>query len=312
MRHLPTVLAMAAMLWVPAASAERFRTGDLIIAFTVGDGFDVPATGKICEFSPDGLLVQEFYAGGVLAFDLKFSPSGILHAAGGSQILRFASDGTPLTPLHGPSGDFMFSLAFDRNGRLFATTLYGRVVRFGADGTLLGGTSLSGVLDTKWADLGADQCTLYHLRNPLPQIGRFDVCTNTSSAPLATTLGDSGRTLLVLADGTLLVSGYAGEMYRVRQDGTVLRHYATHANAYARDSSPNFVWVNTGAKVAKFDLENDVFATVPFDAGVGVVSGITVVGADVPTIPALSPLVLTLAGLILAVSAVARLHMSGS
>jgi hypothetical protein len=310
MRFVATGFLVVALLWTPAASAATFRPGDIIVAGAVeGDGFFPTLTGKIREFAPDGTLVQEFYSGVAVPLDLKFSPSGILHAAGGGSIIRFASDGSLLAPLLGPSpGYFMHSLAFDRSGRLFATTVGGSVLRFGSDGSQQGVISLPGVLDTEWADLGRDQCTHYHIRSPLPQIGRFDVCTNTSLAPLPTTLDDFGLTLLVLSDGTLLVSGYDG-LYRIKEDGTVLRHYGTLAIAYARDTSPNFVWVVTHNKVAKFDLQNDVFATVPFDAGVDNIFGIAVVGADVPTIPALSPLLFMFLGLVLASVAVLRLRM---
>ena len=166
-------------------------------------------------------------------------------------------------------------------------------------------------MNTQWADLGRDNCTLYHFGVPGLDIGRANVCNNTILSPLLTVLNDFGRTLLVLSDDTLLVSTDHGDMYHIKNDGTVLRHYATHAIAYGRDSSPNFAWVVTVGNVAKFDLQDDVFVSVPFDAGVGVVSGITVVGADVQGIPVLTPRLLMFFGLVLAVSAVMRLHTSG-
>ncbi|MEA2236267.1 MAG: hypothetical protein QOC81_991 [Thermoanaerobaculia bacterium] len=140
------------------------------------------------------------------------------------------------------------------------------------------------------------------------QIGRFDVCHNTMLTPLSAPLGDTGRTLLVLSDGTLLASTFFADMYRVGTDGTILRHYATHAVPFGRDVSPNFVWVSFLGGAAKFDLQNDVIAAGPFDVGTGTISGIAVVGADVQAIPALSPLVLALLALAAAIAALLRLR----
>ena len=306
MRRASIVVFLTAIAWTHSLAAAAFREGDVVVAGYVGDGVFAPAVGKIREFAPDGSLVQEFSKS---AFDLKFSPAGVLHGASGGGVIRIASDGTLLTPLLAPTPEVLHWLAFNRAGELFAATPYGSVVRFGGDGSARGTIMLPGVSNTEGIDLGGDQCTLYYLRRPPPQIGRYDVCTNTSLAPLPTVLGDTGRTLLVLVDGTLFVTGFHGDMYRISADGTVLRHYATHALAYARDANPNFIWITTGASsFAKFDLQNDVLAAGPFNAGVDDITGIAIVGADVQSIPILTPYLLVFFGFVLACAAALRLR----
>jgi hypothetical protein len=317
MRRLASaVFALIGSFWAFDAMPAVFHSGDIIVSTGTADAPDIvnAVTYSIRQFAPDGTLIQEFYlhdsgVDGIGAADLKFNPQGILYAAAGPVVLRFANDGSVLPPFAGPSTDDPInSLAFARSGDLFATTYRGAVLKFGSDGTY---HLVSGQTDAPtWADLGIDQCTLYRFR---AEIGRFDVCTNTLQAPLTTELGDSARTLLVLTDGTLLASTAHADMYRIQPDGTVLRHYGTHAVAYARDFSPNFVWVSLGLQFAKFDLQNDVIAAGPFDSGVrgfsaGVV-GITIVGADVQTIPTLSPLLLVFLALGVAVCALVKLRM---
>jgi len=101
-------------------------------------------------------------------------------------------------------------------------------------------------------------------------------------------------------------------MYSLGRDGTILRHYDTHARAYARDLSPNFVWVSFGRTFAKFDLQQDIVVSGPYDSGVtgfsAGISGIAIVGDDVAAIPALSPLSLAFLALTVAISAIVRLR----
>jgi len=260
-------IAIAALL-ISLSSGQTalaaFHRGDVIVSTEVAGFFDpnggTPGTGIVRQFAPDGSLVAQLFSqldGG--PSDLKFSPQGVLHGAAGRSILRFAPDGSMLSPLVAPTGDatdLMESLAFTRAGVLFATTQYGTVLKFGSDGSFQGVIAGQSGAPT-WADLSIDQCTLYRLR---AQIGRLDVCGGALLTPLPAQLGDFGRTLLVLPDGTLLASTDHADMYRVRPDGSIMRHYATHALAFARDLSPNFVWVSLGAQFAKFDLENDVIA----------------------------------------------------
>ena len=302
------LLALTVSLSTLPAVSATFRPGDIIVSTSMDNPPDqFGFTGRIRQFAPDGTLIQEFFSSGVTgAADLKFSPDGILHGAAGQVIFRFANDGTMLAPLQAPSpAYFLVSLAFARSGDLYATTYDGRVLKFGRDGSAPVVVSAQ-TSSLTWADLDIDQCTLYRFR---AEIGRLNVCTNTVLAPLPTQLGVLGRTLLVLPDGTLLASTAQSDMYRIATDGTVLRHYATHAIAFSRDLSSNFVWVSLGSQFAKFDLQNDVIAAGPFDTGAGEVGGIAIVGADVAAIPALSPILLALLALAVATSAIVRLRM---
>ena len=310
-RGLIAALALIVSVWVTPAAFAVFHPGDIIVGGVVvrDVGVGVQYTGKIRQFAPDGSLIQEFYSGDGYTVDLKFSPSGILYGAGGNIVFRFANDGSMLTPLIARPYQ-MKSLAFARSGDLFATTGDGAVVKFGSDGSQQGVMPL-GTDGSAWADLGMDQCTLYFCSSL--HIGRFNLCNNTILPLLPTTLEHSGYTLLVLPDGTLLASTNRREMYHIQQDGTVLRRYSTQAIAYARDISPNFVWVGSGVGFAKFDLQNDVIAAGPFDHGIvgGISAGITgiaIVGADVQAIPALSPLLLALLALAVAIAALLRLR----
>ena len=84
-------LVAFALLCAPSVTlATAFRTGDIIVATSEGDGFIVPFTYKIRELAPDGALIQEF---GDFGLDMRFSSSGILHVAALTEIERFASDG---------------------------------------------------------------------------------------------------------------------------------------------------------------------------------------------------------------------------
>jgi hypothetical protein len=308
-------MAIAALL-VSLSSGRTalaaFHRGDIIVStvelVSVDPTNGAVYTGTIRQFAPDGSLVaQLFSTENGIASDLKFSPQGILHGAAGLNVLRFARDGSMLSPLVAPTGDptdGVVSLAFTRAGVLFAPTQYGKVLKFGSDGSFQGVISAQ-TTDISWTDLSPDQCTLYLL---MVQIGRLDVCGGTSLPPLSTQLGDFGRTLLTLPDGTLLASTNHSDMYRLRPDGSIMRHYATHAVAYGRDLSPNFVWVSLGSQFAKFDLQNDVIAVGPFNTGAGGIVGIAVVDADVAAIPTLFPLLLAFLALAVAVSALLRLR----
>lgn len=298
----------AAVLLTPHVTATAFRTGDIIVATAEGDPFLGQDTYQIREIAPDGVLIQEFP--NYLGLGMRFSPSGILHVAALTEIERFASDGSELPPIANPlPGDSIHSLAFDHSGNLFAGTAGGNVLAFGSDGTFRAAYPV-GQASTSWIDLGPDDCTIYFLN--VSHIGRFDVCTHTPLSTLPTVLGGSfGYTLLVLPDGTLLASTVPAGMSLIRQDGTVLRSYNTHAIAYALDIDPNFVWVNYQGKLAKFDLRNDGIVAGPFVNGEGI-RGAAVVGATPQTIPALSPLGLMFVGLILAASGLVRLQMSGA
>ena len=303
------IVALLVSLLSEQAALAAFHRGDIIVS-TVILNFVGPNgssyTGTIRQFAPAGSLISQFYSqenGG--ASDLKFSPSGVLHGAAGTAVLRFANDGSMLSPLVAPSTSYLItSLAFTRSGVLFATTQGGEVVKFAGDGSSLGLISGQSQAPT-WADLSIDQCTLYGLT---VQIRRLDVCGGTLLVPLTPPLGDFGRTLLVLPDRTLLASTSHADMYRVRSDGSILRHYATHAVAFSRDLSPNFVWVAVGARFAKFDLENDVIASGPFNTDAEGIIGITVVDADAQSIPEFSPVVLMLLVLVVVAFALSRLR----
>jgi hypothetical protein len=214
-----------------------------------------------------------------------------------------------LTPINAPLYQ-MKCLDFDRSGNLFATSGGGYVVKFGSDGSQQGVIVLSSTNSTEWADLGPDRCTLYHRTGPVGQIGRFNVCNNTAMVPLQTQLTNSCFTLLALSDGTLLASTTDFEMYLIAQNGTILRHYGINGIAYARDLSPNFVWISTGIGFAKLDLQSGAIVAGPFSPGPGGVTGIVVVGADADaaSIPTLSPLLLALLALAVTVSALLRLR----
>ena len=304
------ITALIVALWTPAAISETFHIGDVIVSTVIAnDPNIVPFKGAIRQFGPDGVMIREVFAGDYTAADIKFSPQGILHAAAGSAVLRFTSDGSALFPLQALSAVYVIqSLAFSDSGELYATV--GDALKFGPDGDQQAIIPLQ--TQSRWADLGIDQCTLFHLRGSPISIGRFDVCNHLLLTPLPTQLGDSGRTLLVLRDGSLLASTSHSDIYRIGQDGTILRHYTTHAVAYARDISPSFVWVALGQKFAKLDLQNDVIVAGPFDSGpigmFGSISGIAVVGADASTIPALSPMLLALLALGVAIFAILRLR----
>jgi hypothetical protein len=316
-RYALVIATMVGSLMQSRAAIAAFRPGDIIVGGSIPavGGFPGVETGKLRQFAPDGTLIQEFYSVPGTTIDVKFSPSGVLHTsntAGGFTIARFANDASQLPSLTAPTTSSFHSLAFDRAGDLFASTREGVVVKFGNSPPDL--IPLEPVSFTsEWVDLDSDQCTLYYLRDAALPIGRFDVCAHTMLSPLPTAINASGpTTLLVLADNTLLVSAFGGGVYRIRQDGTLLRHYTTFAIAYGRDADPRFVWVAlpgvVHSAVAKLDLQNDVFAAGPFEAGIDV-TGIAIVGADAPSsIPALSPLLLALLALCVSVSAVMRMR----
>ncbi|MEA2236269.1 MAG: hypothetical protein QOC81_993 [Thermoanaerobaculia bacterium] len=302
---------LSASLWGTPAAFATFHPGEIIVSTVEGpvnEPNPLAFVGKIRRFGPDGTLIEELFSGdNIGADDLKFSPQGILHGAAGTIVLRFADNGSTLPPLQPAStGYFMHSLAFARSGRLFATSPDGAVLKFDSAGNPAGVSSL-GTGVSSWADLGLDQCTLFFLTSPASRIGRFDTCSGTLSSPLQTTV-NLDRTLLVLADGTLLASTNQSDMYRIGLDGAVLRHYSTHASAYARDTNPNFVWVMVLGKFAKFDLTGDVITAGPFDVGTGSITGIAIVGADVQSIPAFAPLLQLILSVALAISAVLRLR----
>jgi hypothetical protein len=308
------VLALALFVAASPVAVAGFRPGDIIVAGYIppAGGYPGTETGKLRQFASDGTFVQEFYSREGTTIDVKFSPAGVLHTAGAYAVARFANDTSQLPSFTAPSPYASHSLAFARSGDLFATTREGVVVKFANGPPEL--MSLEPVPFTSdWADLGPDQCTLYYLRDYALPIGRFDVCTHAMLSPLPTVINASGiTTLLVLADNTLLVSAFGGGIYRIRQDGTVLRHYTTFAIAYGRDADPRFVWVAlpgvVHSAVAKLDLQNDVFAAGPFEAGIDV-TGIAIVGADAPSsIPALSPVLLALLALCVSVSALLRMR----
>jgi hypothetical protein len=308
-RYAFVITTLVGSLTLSPAAIAGFRAGDIIVAGSIGPpSFPGIETGKLRQFAADGTFVQEFYSVLGTTIDVKFSPSGILHTsntAGGFTIARFANDASQLSSLTAPTTSSFHSLAFARSGDLFAATREGVVVKFGNSPPEL--MPLEPVSFTSdWVDLGPDQCTLFYLRSYAARIGRFDVCTRTMLSPLPTTLNSSGISLLVLFDGSLLVSTNLGTMYHIQQDGTVLRQYNTNAVAYGRDPDPRYVWVSYGSQVARFDLQNDVFAAGPFETGIGV-TGIAIVGADVPSsIPALSFVLLALLALCISVSAVLR------
>ncbi|MEA2235967.1 MAG: hypothetical protein QOC81_691 [Thermoanaerobaculia bacterium] len=307
-RRTIVLVSIVLFLWSAADAIAAFHAGDIIVSsIDIGDPL-IFWKSSIRQYGPDGTLIQELYNMDFASpTDLKFSPSGILHVAGGSVVYRFASDGSMLTPLTAPPTRIMKTLAFDHSGNLFATSGDGYFLKFNSQGSQQGVTSL-GTSSSQWADLGNDQCTLYHFTNSIGQIGRFNVCSNTMLTPLQTPLTGSGVTLVALSDGTLLASTVQRGMYRIQQDGTVLRHYATSGIAYARDLSPNFIWINSGPGIAKFDLQNDAIVVGPFDPGTGGISGIVIVGADPQAIPSLSPLFLALLALAVAISAILRLR----
>jgi hypothetical protein len=309
-RGVIAVLALAASLCFASSAFAVFHAGDMIVGGVVitEAGDSLIYAGKIRQFAPDGTLIHEFlYPGDGYTTDLKFGANGVLYGAGGGIILRLANDGSMLAPLNSsPFG--VNTLAFDQSGNLFGTSGFGYVTKFGPDGVQQRVSSL-GLGFSRWSDLGIDQCTLYHFGAPLNQIGRFNVCANTIMTPVQTQLTDSGVTLLVLRDGTLLASTDQFSMYHLKEDGSTLRHYATVGIAYARDLSPNFVWINTNGGFAKFDLQNDTIAAGPFPPGPGGVTGIAIVGADVAAIPAFSPLLLVLLALAVTVSALLRLRI---
>jgi hypothetical protein len=312
MRHrVVAALTLAASLWA-AQSFAAFHTGDIIVGgvITTQIGDSIEFTGKLRQFAPNGSLIQEFYSGNGATGDLAFNSAGVLYGAGGSIVFRFANDGSMLSPLIA----FPYSvgcLDFDKFGNLFATSGEGYVVKFGSGGGLQSVTTLAPNNIISWADLGPDRCTLFYRSGFATQIARFDVCTNTVLAPLQTQLTDSSFTLLALPDGTLLTSTSHGDIYLIAQNGTTLRHYGINGIAYARDLSPNFVWISTGIGFAKLDLQSGALVAGPFSPGPGGVTGIVVVGADADaaSIPTLSPLLLALLALAVAVSALLRLRI---
>jgi hypothetical protein len=304
-------LALLASLWAVQAFAV-FHTGDIIVGgvITTEIGDSIEFTGKLRQFAPDGSLIREFYSGNGATGDLAFNSAGVLYGAGGSIVFRFANDGSMLSSLIA----FPYSvgcLDFDKFGNLFATSGEGYVVRFGSGGGLQSVTTLAPNNIISWADLGPDRCTLFYRSGFANQIGRFDVCTNTALAPLQTPLTDTCFTLLALSDGTFFASTIHREMYLISHDGTMIRHYGINGIAYARDLSPNFVWISTGIGFAKLDLQSGALVAGPFSPGPGGVTGIVVVGADADaaSIPALSPRLLVLLALAVTVSALLRLRI---
>jgi hypothetical protein len=314
-RYAFVIAILVGSLTLSPAAMAAFRPGDIIVGGSIGPpSFPGIETGKLRQFAADGTFIQEFYSVPGTTIDLKFSPSGVLHTsntAGGFTIARFANDASQLPSLTAPTTSSFHSLAFARSGDLFAATREGVVVKFdNGPPQLMSLEPVSFLSD--WVDLAPDQCTLYYLRDSALPIGRFDVCTHTMLSPLNALMFTPLRTILILADGTMLGSSYLGTMYRIKQDGTLLRQYNTVAIAYGRDSDPRFVWIAVPGvvlnAVAKFDLQNDLVAAGPFETGLSV-TGIAIVGADAPSsIPALSPVLLALLALCVSVSALLRMR----
>jgi hypothetical protein len=289
MRSFAGAVITAVILATAPHAWGEFRNADVIVGGLVFQAAPPPSDiAKIRQFAVDGTFIREvpWVDDPKGIGDLKFGNQNVLHIAAFGTVQRLTSDGA-LLPALDANGYGIEALALTNAGDIYGSGIHGHVLHFAPDGSQsVDAVSANGI---QWSDLAPDQCTLFYVN--LGRIGRFDVCRRVALTSLPTILPtNQGFALLMLRDGSFIVSAEA--MYRIASDGTILRKYNTAGVAYARDSTPRFVWIahpnatNTRFnRFAKFDTTTDTIVTGPFESGLDHVSSIAVVGADAETTP---------------------------
>jgi len=235
-----------------------------------------------------------------------------------AEIMEIRPDLTRTQVFSGIDGAEGHRLLVDATGNIYLTTTEGRVVAIRPDGTF----RAEFVLPAFEADLAADQCTLFYVRDG--RIGRFDVCTGTALPDF----GPTGRfgTLRLLPDGGLLVTRQDLEERRddvIRYDsaGAVTRIYPLPEFAYplalGRAGQSLLVGGDCTARVHEYDLatgtllrpvglEGSVALSIVAYNGFTAALGVTA-AAHVAAVPSLSATMLVVLGALLALIAFRRL-----
>lgn len=291
-RSFALLIAVAAF----AAGAQTFERGDVILAlgYSIEPFPNSPVDTKFAVYDSNGAFKRQVSLNPSVRVGEVGSHDTTVYGAAFDIVFPVAGDGTAGNALSASPGMGFVSLAFDRQGTIYAAgsdlapPYAWHIARFSSSGTFLGLVTPPNL--GPGIDLARDQCTLFYTQ-PTSSIARFDVCANVPLPPLSTPFPAAGR-IRLLPDGRILLG--SDGVYLLGVDGNLLRTYqSTPPQVLLLDPTGTAFWTTVGATVVKRDIQSGAtLATIPipsgiatFSAGVAGEGRAAVIAAPVPTIP---------------------------
>ena len=306
---LPAIAVVWTLVLTVPARAQQFELGDVIVSGSIPAGGTQQFRTQVLWYGRDGQLKKVLVDSEAFSSrGLGFSPGGILHTISGGGLVTISPSGTIARLL---VNGFYASFAFAADATFLAGYDGGVLNRFSPSGSLVRRYAVSS--DVATLDLASDQCTVYYLG---PGVKRFDVCQGTQ---LPDFLPVDGVDFRLLAGGGLAISRPVTDGVEIyNSSGTVLRRIPAFAGKLALDVGGTSLWLAMqGGSLVKFDIATGNQLLGPIQTGLPRINGLAVYGepraalvnGPLTAIPALSPSMLLMLGVALAVLAMLRLRM---
>ena len=308
-RILPAAAGFLCALALPVATqAQQFEIGDVIVSGENPAGGTQEVDSKILRYDRNGQFratLAEVTPLGSFG-RLAFSPAGVLHVTTAQRIKTVSAAGIVAVTVYGSNSGF--SLSFAANGDLFLGA-DGSIKRLGPAGNLIGAYS---IVDPAFSlDLAGDQCTVYFSGSA---IRKLNACLGT---PESDVLPSTVLDFRLLPGGGFVLSRPDG-IEIDNAAGNQLRKIPALSGAVALDADGSSIWfAQQGGLLLKFDIATGNRLLGPIPTGLSRIRGLAVYGepraafvnGPLTAIPAISPRMLLMLGVALAVLAMLRLRM---
>jgi DNA-binding beta-propeller fold protein YncE len=201
------------------------------VPFSNGDVFAGLQPGHVGHFSSTGTFLQtlNMSSGTGEVTGMAFNSTGFLYATnfGPQQISVFDSNGNLVGTFGSGFNCDPESIVFNKTGFVYVgqADCTHQIMLFSPTGIFIKSFSPTvGPRGTDWIDLDPNQCTMYYTSEG-NSVRRFNVCTNTQMADLATGL-PTGTMYAhrLLPDGTTLVAA-SGNVVRLNSTGSIIKTY---------------------------------------------------------------------------------------
>jgi hypothetical protein len=288
------VLARTAVLLCLTLSASLFvgPAGAATTTFAIGDVFVGVGSNKVQWRLPDGTLNKTLTTGSSssITTGMAFDDSGKLYVTGytSNVVNRFTTAGAANGTFGTGFNSHPESIIFDAAGNAYVGQERGSraIVKFNAAGTPQASytTATDANHGTDRIDLATDQCTVYYTGEG-KTIRRFNVCTNTQSPNLTTTLpGTAAEDVRVIPGGGVLVADMQA-IHRLSDAGAIVQTYDVASRncwvALALDPTASSFWAadRCASQVYRFDLGGgNVLSTFKTNTKSGSINGLGVSG----------------------------------